>query len=254
MDHNLKSERRLVTIGTGAGVAEPGRGGSAILVQAGEKSFLLDCGEGAAGWLNHYELTRRLGYIFITHLHADHISGLYVLIQNMKMAGRDAPLFIFLPEQGIGPVKHMLAAMYLDTENNGFGFKVQYHSVQASDVLQTDNFSVRAWASDHLSDSTGKTGGRPAFGFTVETQGHRLVYTGDVASTDCFKKELLPGTTLICEAAHVGSESVLKAAKESGVNKVIFIHIDPFFTGTVIENCKQYQNAVIAGDGMEFEW
>ncbi|MBN2412451.1 MBL fold metallo-hydrolase [candidate division KSB1 bacterium] len=255
MDHNLKLERRLITIGTGSGIAEPGKGGSAFLVQVGTTAILLDCGEGAAGWLNHYDLTRHIGYIFITHMHADHISGLYVLIQNMKMAGRNTPLFIYMPEQGIEAVKRMLVAMYLDTENRGTGFTIRYREVRSSNLLLEDNFSVRAWASDHFSkDGSGTTGARSAFGYTVESQDCRLVYTGDVASMDCFKKELVPDSTLICEAAHVSSESVLKTAEFSGVKRVIFIHVDPFFTGIVTENCQKYKNAVIAGDGMEFEW
>ncbi len=251
----MKSERRLITLGTGAGAAVQGKGGPAILVQIGKISFLLDCGEGAAGWLNYFELTRHVGYIFITHMHPDHISGLYVLILNMKLAGRSAPLFIYMPEQGIEPVKRMLAAMYLDTDIKRTGFEIQYRAVQTSKLLQMENFTLRAWVSDHFSkDNPNVTTTRPAFGFTVETPDNRLVYTGDVASPDCFKNELLPGITLICEAAHISSEAVLKTAGHSGVNRVIFIHIDPLFTDIVVENCKKYKNAVIAKDGMEYEW
>ena len=255
MNSRQKSERRLITIGTGSGVAAPGLGGSAFLARIGPVSVLLDCGEGAAGWLNHFGLTRDIEYIFITHMHSDHISGLAVLIQNMILAERGDPLIIFMPEEGIGPFKQMLAAMYLDPENKRAGFKIQYRAVQVSTLLRTDKFTLRAWASDHFGKgSSRKNKTRPAFGFTIETPDSRLVYTGDVASLDCFKDELLPGTTLICEAAHISSEAVLKTAGQSGVKQVIFIHIDPLFTDSLVEMCKKYHNAVIAKDGMEFEW
>jgi len=251
----MKSNRRLITIGTGSGVAVPGKGGSAILVQIGHSAFLFDCGEGVAGWMNNFNLTSTIGYIFITHLHPDHISGLFVLIQNMYLAERSAPLVIYMPEEGIKPAKQMLSAMYLDPDLKKSMFKIQFKSIQPSKLVQTDNFTIRAWISDHfIKDSLSKKKTRPAFGFTMETQDNRLVYTGDVASLDCFTKELTPGTTLICEAAHINSEAVLKTAGQSGVNRVIFIHIDPFFTGSVVEMCKKYNNAVVAKDGMEFEW
>jgi len=255
MNSNLKPDRRLFTIGTGSGVAETGKGGPAYLVRVGATAFLLDCGEGAAGWLNHYDLTRDIGYIFITHMHADHVAGLYVLIQNMRLADRSAPLFIYMPESGIEPAKQMLAAMYLKQSHKAAGFAIQFRVVRAATLLQTDEFTLRAWASDHFGkDGLSKSLTRPAFGFTVETNHARLVYTGDVASLDCFRNELLPGTTLVCEAAHISSEAVLKTAERTGVKRVIFIHIDPIFTGSVVELCKQHNLAVIAKDGMEFEW
>jgi ribonuclease Z len=61
--------------------------------------ILIDCGEGTQVQLKRYKIKKaRLEYIFISHVHADHILGLPGLIFSMNLGQRTTPLTIFAPE------------------------------------------------------------------------------------------------------------------------------------------------------------
>jgi len=58
MKQHLENRNQLITACTGSGYAEAGRGGSAMLALTANTAIMLDCGEGAAGWMNHYILAQ----------------------------------------------------------------------------------------------------------------------------------------------------------------------------------------------------
>ena len=249
--------RRLVTIGTGAGYAVLGKGGPAHLVETGDTSFLLDCGEGTAGWLNYLDVLTRIKYVFLSHLHPDHISGLFVMLQNMLLDGRQEPLEIFMPEEGIDPFELMQRTVYLTQEKTAQEmFPVIYRPVTEARLIKRDDFKIRAWYSDHfIADvEMGLPSTRVSYGFTVDAGESRLIYTGDVASVQCFMDELRSGATLLCEGMHIEGALVVRIAQEKGLKQVIFTHIDPADPQNLVEYCAHNQFAHTAKDGMEFIW
>jgi ribonuclease Z len=61
-----------------------------------ERLFLVDCGEGTQIQLRKYKQKfSRLEQIFISHLHGDHVLGLFGLISTLNLLGRTAPLTIY---------------------------------------------------------------------------------------------------------------------------------------------------------------
>lgn len=61
--------------------------------------FLLDCGEGTQFQLVKNKLPyMRISHIFISHLHADHYTGLIGLINTFNLNHRTADLYIYAPE------------------------------------------------------------------------------------------------------------------------------------------------------------
>lgn len=64
-----------------------------------EKQYMIDCGEGTQIRMRQMNLkTNRLGHIFISHLHGDHVFGLIGLISSFGMLNRTADLHIHSPE------------------------------------------------------------------------------------------------------------------------------------------------------------
>ncbi|MCS7297397.1 MAG: ribonuclease Z [Bacteroidia bacterium] len=60
--------------------------------------FLLDCGEATQHQILRFGLPLgKLTAIFITHLHADHSSGIGGLLTTLHMLGRQKPLYLFGP-------------------------------------------------------------------------------------------------------------------------------------------------------------
>ncbi|MDR0729891.1 MAG: ribonuclease Z [Prevotellaceae bacterium] len=70
-----------------------------------EQLFLIDCGEGAQMQLLRAGLSLlRIQAVFISHLHGDHLFGLFGLLSTMSMLGRKSELPIYAPP----PMKNVL--------------------------------------------------------------------------------------------------------------------------------------------------
>lgn len=248
---------RLVTIGTGSGYAVLGRGGASHLVEVGRSCFLLDCGEGTAGWLNQLELSSSIKYIFLSHLHSDHVSGLFVLLQNMLLDDRKEPLEIYLPEEGVAIFSEMMKVVYLSPPRVLHDmFQVTFKPLKSGGIVTDGKFNIKAWKTDHFRTDIerGIKPERECFGFTIDASDCRLVYTADVSSVDCFRSELQLNTTLLCEAMHIDVEEVVKISKAEDIDKVIFVHSDPDKISELQDYCYKCVLTHAAHDGMEFTW
>jgi ribonuclease Z len=62
------------------------------------EALLFDCGEGTQVRLRQSGIKPgKLSRIFISHLHADHVTGLLGLLLTLQMLGRDTPLYLYGP-------------------------------------------------------------------------------------------------------------------------------------------------------------
>ena len=123
-------------------------------------------------------------------------------------------------------------------------------------VVNIGSFSVHVWSSDHFGADRekGVTEGREAFGFTLNVDKRRLVYTGDVASTYCFLDQLKSGTTLLCEAMHVEWQKIAQIDDEYKFRQVVLTHPSPDMVDRLKLFCQNHENISLAEDGMEFNW
>ncbi len=114
-------EQFTVTIlGCGSAKPTPRHNPSAQLVCVGNKSFLIDCGEGTQTQLMRARCKfNHLRHIFISHLHGDHCYGLPGLLSTMGLAGLDGETVIHLPEEGVGLFKPLL-------DYSAHGLKVRF--------------------------------------------------------------------------------------------------------------------------------
>ncbi len=96
---------KLTFLGTGAGNF---RGSHRQMSSALFESVLLDCGAGPTGRLHEAALFDGVDAILISHLHTDHIAGLFDFLLHTVISGRTRPLTIVSPP-GLSPI---LRAMY----------------------------------------------------------------------------------------------------------------------------------------------
>ena len=107
------------------------------------KYYMIDCGEGAQTQMQRMRLPMaRIGHIFISHNHGDHVFGLPGLISTMALLGRTAELHIHGPQQ---------LQEYLDTilkiYCEGMTFQVIFHPIdtRVHNIIYTDR-SVKVWS------------------------------------------------------------------------------------------------------------
>ena len=87
----------VVFYGTGGSVPTARRATACVLIRAGGKRVLVDCGEGAQRQMMRSTGLVQVDEILITHLHADHYLGLPGLLKTYDLQDRQAPLRIAGP-------------------------------------------------------------------------------------------------------------------------------------------------------------
>jgi ribonuclease Z len=87
----------LTVLGSSSALPTENRFPTAHVLNVHERFFLIDCGEGAQIQLRRFGNIKysKLNDIFISHLHGDHIFGLFGLISSLDLMGRTADLNIY---------------------------------------------------------------------------------------------------------------------------------------------------------------
>lgn len=90
---------KLTILGSSSALPTSKRYPSAHVLNVHERLFLIDCGEGTQMQLRNCRIKLgKINNIFISHLHGDHIFGLYGLLSTFNLMGRLTPLNIYAPE------------------------------------------------------------------------------------------------------------------------------------------------------------
>jgi ribonuclease Z len=144
----------LYFLGTGAGMPSKDRNVTSIALRLYEERgtfWLFDCGEGTQHQvlLSPLKLSK-LEFIFITHLHGDHIYGLPGLLTSRSYQGGDSPLTLFGPP---GIKEFVGNALALSQAHLTYELKVQ--EIAEGIVYADDQFEVRAAEVDHRIASYG---------------------------------------------------------------------------------------------------
>jgi len=88
----------LKVLGANSATPMPGRYPSSFVLQYDQQLMLIDCGEGAQIKMSEFKVKHsKLDYIFISHLHGDHIFGLPGLFSSLSLNGREKPIDIYGP-------------------------------------------------------------------------------------------------------------------------------------------------------------
>jgi len=90
---------KLTILGSSSALPTSGRYPSAHVLSAHERLFLIDCGEGTQMQLRKTRIRfAKINHIFISHLHGDHVFGLYGLLSTFSLMGRINPIHLYAPE------------------------------------------------------------------------------------------------------------------------------------------------------------
>jgi len=99
----------LTILGSSSALPTSKRFPTAHLLNVNERFFLIDCGEGTQVQMRRMGLSpARVNHIFISHLHGDHVFGLFGLISTLGLMGRKADLHLYGPHELEGLIRTVL--------------------------------------------------------------------------------------------------------------------------------------------------
>lgn len=86
----------VTVLGSSSALPTSSRYPTAHLLNAYERFFLIDCGEGTQIQLRKFKKKiSKINHVFISHLHGDHYFGLFGLLSSMSLLGRTDNLHIY---------------------------------------------------------------------------------------------------------------------------------------------------------------
>jgi ribonuclease Z len=89
----------LIILGSSSALPTSKRSTAAHLLNINERLFLIDCGEGTQIQLRKNKLSpAKINHIFISHLHGDHVFGLFGLLSSLALMGRKSSLNLYGPK------------------------------------------------------------------------------------------------------------------------------------------------------------
>lgn len=115
----------VTVLGSGSAKPTVNRHHSAHVINVHEQFYLVDCGEGTQQQLLRVGINPlKINAVFISHLHGDHVYGLFPLISTMGLMGRRLSLEVFAP----APFREIIDFhfKYFDT---ALPFEVVYHEL-----------------------------------------------------------------------------------------------------------------------------
>jgi len=235
---------RVLLCGTASPIPSIRRAEACTAVFAGGRMWIVDTGPGSWRTLALRRVRgERIGAVFYTHLHSDHIGELGEFNLQTWVAGRPGPLRVYGPD-GVNELVHGFAEAYAaDTR-----FRVAHHGAAllpperaamvplpvqlggaaASRILEEDGVVVTAFAVAH--DPV-----KPAFGYRFDYGGRSVVVSGDTRPCPNLVTQARGADVLVHEAQANALVRIMEdAAREVGEARIAKIlgdipsyHSDP---------------------------
>jgi len=143
----------IFVLGTSGMMPLPGRFLTSALLRRDGELFLFDCGEGTQISLKMLNLKwKKISAIFISHMHADHVTGLPGMLMLSSQVDRTEPLTIYGPKklhEYIHSTRKMLD-MYIN-------YEIIVKSVEEGVILETPEYTIEAFNLDHTKPCVGYT-------------------------------------------------------------------------------------------------
>ena len=130
----------VFVLGTSGMQPLPGRFLTSAMVRRNGELFLFDCGEGTQVSLKMLNLHwKRINRIFISHMHADHVTGLPGLLMLSSQVDRTEPLYIYGPEKlrDYIDANRRLLDMYIN-------YEIRFVQTEPGIILETEEYSIEA--------------------------------------------------------------------------------------------------------------
>lgn len=146
----------LFMLGTGGTYPLTTRALASAFIRVEGTGILIDCGEATQIEMQKYNIGfSGIDYILITHLHADHVSGLLGLLLAIKQAQRVEPITIIGPKN----IKKFIENMFLITSKFPYPLNIRELEGNVSGSFKVDNLTFKVVSAKH---------NVPCFAYSIE--------------------------------------------------------------------------------------
>ncbi len=195
----------LTLLGTGAGIPQPGRAQSSILIRE-DRMLLIDCGAGALLRIGELGINPLdLDAVILSHLHLDHVSDLLPLAKARYLLGEP-----WLRVYGPAGTKHWLVSLqalypYLNS------MRLEVNEIDAGSGLDVNGFEVSSASTIHSV---------PSLCYRIEG-GSVITYSGDTEPTASVCEIARGSDLLIHECSFPDGLDVTNHTTPSGLGRLI---------------------------------
>jgi ribonuclease BN (tRNA processing enzyme) len=245
---------KLTLTGCGHGTATPEFASTSMLLEAGNKYYLVDAADGTA-----YKLICRglapaqLSAVMITHTHLDHTAGLPEVIRLGMKGKKNFPEIgstYLLADIACAEVIRSWIAL------NGYKGTEDLKFASVADGYADDVLKMRSIKTGHLMPASDKS-----YSLIVEAENKKIFFSGDLrADFSDFSVENADGSDLaVVELTHYPIAKAIPFLEKIRVGKLVFNHRGGFYQreegiAATLEACAKLPYPVILGtDGMEIE-
>ena len=127
---------------------------SAHVFKCRGRLFLIDCGEGCQALMRRSGISiLKIENIFLSHLHGDHIFGIFGLLSTMILQGRTAPLYIYAPK-----AFHHTLKYFKDYHGDGMLYEIVFVPLEMKEkmkIIDLHNLEVYAFPMNHKIETFG---------------------------------------------------------------------------------------------------
>jgi len=218
---------RVVTFGTAAAVPDEVHANTYLAVEGEQGFFLIDCGDSPLVRIQRAGLAPEcLRGLMITHFHPDHVFGIPILLMNIWLLGRAAPLPVYGLQDVLDRFQAMMELFCWREWPNLFPVTCRTVAKKVGAlVLENDDFRITGAPVEHL---------MPTLGLRIENKrsGGVVAYSSDTSPCDAVVALARDATILIHEAAKntLGHSSAAQAgeiARRAGAGRLVLVHYRP---------------------------
>lgn len=233
-------EFRVTLLGTGSPAPVMNRFGPGVLVEAGGKKLLIDCGRGSTQRLRQAGLALgQVDAVFLTHLHSDHIVGLPDLWLTgwleVPYANRKGPFVVYGPAGTQGLMDGLtrafdwdIQARIADQQLKPEAIRVQVTEFKPGVIYEQAGVKVTAIEVDHGELL------KPAFGVRVDYAGRSVTVSGDTRFSENLIKHAEGTDLIIHQVAAVRDELLANPVFKA----ILSHHTKPDEAGVVFSRVK----------------
>ncbi len=127
---------------------------SAHVLNVHGRFYLIDCGEGTQIQLRKFGIKLgKLNTIFISHMHGDHVFGLFGLFSTLNLLGRETPLHLY-GHEGLGNlIRH-----FQDNYGQNLSYSIVHHKIktrQKGIIFEDNGITVETFPLKHRIPTNG---------------------------------------------------------------------------------------------------
>lgn len=247
---------RLDVLGSSGTYPERGGACSGYLLRHDGFPLWIDAGSGTLAQLQNHVDIDKVGALFLSHTHADHLVDLYTFFYGLwfhEAQPRHIPLIV--PVGAVAYIGRLLS----DEMQQSFGEVFDIHEFDAGDVTEVGPFRLEFFDSVHSAKN---------LSLRAQAQDRVFCYSGDTGPNEHLARAAKEADLFLCEASwqrdtavtidpvHCRAHETAEAARDAGARALWLTHVWPGLdrTRSIEEASAVFDGPVEAprlGDGTE---